>query len=112
MKKLYKFYLDCGRMGHLEGVFVAECCEVRDAIGKRYNFGEALGKHSQIDGTLEEKDITVVTDDKTVINVITEHLDGSVGRNPLNYLLCEHGCMDDDCYECPEQDDAKHDEQP
>ena len=66
MKKLYKFYWDCGRMGSLEGVFVAEETELKAAIGKTIDFGEALGKHSEIDGPLLDKDITEISVDVVV----------------------------------------------
>jgi len=70
MKALYKFYWDCGRMGDLEGVFLADPVDVAEAIGKTIYFGEVLGKHSDISGELEETDIELVTDDPAVIKVI------------------------------------------
>ena len=108
MKKLYKFYWDCGRNGSLEGVFVAEESEIKAAIGKNCYFGEVLGKHSEILGVLEKKDIKEITDDKTVLSVITEHLDGGIGFNPLDYIQCEHGCIvnEEECEECEGQDSA------
>ena len=44
MKKLYSFELDWGRMGSLEGLFIAEEKDVKDIIGKNVQFGEVLGK--------------------------------------------------------------------
>lgn len=40
MLKLYSFYWDCGRMGNLDGLFVAEESTVESAIGKEVYFGE------------------------------------------------------------------------
>ena len=85
MNKLYKFYWDCGRMGHLSGIFVADDEAVKEVIGKEIYFGEVLGKHSEIFGYLDEKDLTVLTDDQVFIKKFLE-LDCECGRNPINYL--------------------------
>jgi hypothetical protein len=82
---LYKFYWDCGRQGNLEGVFLATPEDIEYAIGKRIYFGEALGKHSEIFGTLERADITFVSDDPKVIKIIQDN-DLCIGWNPLDYL--------------------------
>lgn len=87
MLKLYSFYCDCGRSGSLDGLFVAEESEVEDAIGKDVYFGEVLGKHSEIYGTLKEKDLEVVSDDQEKIQWLVDVI-GSVdisGFNPLDY---------------------------
>ena len=49
MKYLYEFYEDCGRMGELNGIFVADEKDIENLIGKNVYFGEVLGKHSDID---------------------------------------------------------------
>jgi hypothetical protein len=85
MKILYKFYWDCGRQGDVDGTFVATEEEVAAAMGKEVYFGEILGKHSEIFGTLEEKDLKVLTDDQKFIEMF-EKLVGDVGHNPLRYL--------------------------
>lgn len=54
MKKLYSFELDWGRMGSLEGLFIAEEKDVKDIIGKNVQFGEVLGKHSDVYDTMTE----------------------------------------------------------
>lgn len=86
MKKLFKFHWDCGRMGDVEGVFVADDGDVEKAIGKRVYFGEILGKHSDIFGTLDAKDLTVVTDNQDFIEKAVRYGIGSTGHNPLHYL--------------------------
>ena len=48
MRKLYKFYADCGRMGDLDAVFTADPDDVKKLIGFEVYFGEILGKHSDI----------------------------------------------------------------
>lgn len=107
MQKLYKFFWDCGRMGSLQGVFISTDAEIKAAIGRNCSFGEVLGKHSDIHGKLDADDITEITDNKTVISVIVEHLEGGIGFNPLEYLQCEHGISTNEeyCEDCGEDDD-------
>lgn len=52
---LYKFYWYCGRMGDVEGVFKAKKSFVESVIGNNVYFGEILGKHSDVYGTLGEE---------------------------------------------------------
>jgi hypothetical protein len=87
-------------MGFLDGLFVAESTAVDASIGRHIPFGEVLGKHSDIAGTLEASEIKVVSEDQ---NYIAKTLDifGSdlmknteskrkyftlCGYNPLDYL--------------------------
>ncbi len=83
-KGVYKFYWDCGRMGELAGVFVATSAAVAGIQGKSVYFGEVLGKHSEIEGTIEASDISLVSDDPAVVAVIEQH-NLSSGFNPLDY---------------------------
>jgi hypothetical protein len=88
MYKLYRFNWDCGRMGEVEGVFVADEKEVQKAIGKGVYFGEILGKHSEIWGTLGEEDLTVISDDWDFVQKILSDFGTTLisGYNPLYYL--------------------------
>ena len=88
MKKLYKFYWDCGRQGSLGGVFIADDEEIKKNLGKRLYFSEPFGKHSEVDGTLDEGNLTILTDDQDFIKKF-EELKCSNGRNPLNYIRDE-----------------------
>lgn len=56
-----------------------------DAIGKRVYFGEILGKHSEILGELEEKDLRVLTEYHDFIEKFEEFGCAS-GYNPLQYI--------------------------
>ena len=87
MKKLYQFDWHCGRMGDLDGLFIAEESEVNAIIGKNIYFGEVLGKHSEVSGTLDPEDIQVKTDDQEFIAKFIEIMgDGTIsGFNPLDY---------------------------
>lgn len=86
MKKVFRFYWNCGRMGELEGIFIAEQSEVDDLIGKHVYFGEVLGKHSEIGGTIDPEDIEVLTDDQDFIAKAKQYGMSSLGYNPLFYL--------------------------
>lgn len=88
MLKLYSFYWDCGRMGELEGLFVADSDEITKTIDKEIYFGEVLGKHSEISGTLEEEDLVVLSEDQEKIEWLLSLLGGGrtiSGYNPLDY---------------------------
>lgn len=86
-KYLWRFYWDCGRSGDLEGLFVATEKEVEDAIGSYIYFGEVLGKHSEVYGTLEEGDIRKLDISPEAVAEVSKHLgtDWS-GFNPLDYV--------------------------
>lgn len=85
MKGIYKFHWDCGRQGDVEGCFVADDREVKSAIGKEVYFGEILGKHSEIYGTLEKDEIELTTTDSQVVSLF-EQFKLASGYNPLEYL--------------------------
>lgn len=75
-------------MGSLEGVFVAEKEHVEKLTesGIEVFFGEVLGKHSEIYGPIDPKDIRMITDCDNVVSVIKEH-GLSSGYNPLEYSM-------------------------
>lgn len=88
MKGIYEFYWDCGRQGCVNGLFIADKSYVESCIGKSVYFGEILGKHSDIYGTLDEADLESKTDDQEFINKFIEIMgDGTIsGYNPLEYI--------------------------
>ena len=87
MKKLYSFFWDCGRMGDVEGLFIAEESEVDSAIGSQVYFGEILGKHSEISGTLSSGDLRVISDEQDKIDWLLDIIGCDVsGYNPLYYV--------------------------
>ena len=85
MKKLFRFHWDCGRQGDLHGLFVAYESDVQGALGRYVNFGEALGRGSDITGVLEQKDLVAITDDQTFIAWF-EYYKCETGYNPLDFL--------------------------
>lgn len=86
MKKLYSFELDWGRMGCLEGLFIAEEKEVAEVMGKTVYFGEALGKHSDVYDDMTEDMFTVVDVPDEVINILEEKIGTTIsGYNPIEH---------------------------
>lgn len=86
-KGVYKTHIDCGRMGKLYGLFIAEVEAVNELIESKQEivFGEVLGKHSYIEGSLLPTDLTLVTTDEAFI-AQAEALDIEIGINPFNYI--------------------------
>ena len=89
MKKvIVDFGWDCGRMGSVSSTFVCNEDDLNNAIGSDIYFGEILGKHSEVYGTLNQEDVKIVSDDQDFIikfeKVIGENW--SSGYNPLHYI--------------------------
>jgi hypothetical protein len=85
MVNLYRFYVDCGRMGVLEGVFAENEKLIKKIIGRNVYFGEVLGKHSDVRVRMEEDHFTKLTDDQDFIKKFKEYELAS-GFNPFNYI--------------------------
>ena len=85
MKGIYEMNFDCGRIGSLEGIFVADSADVEKAIGLDIYFGEVLGKHSEIVGPLDPEDITLVTDDPKAVEMFEKYNFAS-GYDPFDYI--------------------------
>lgn len=86
IKKLYKFYWNCHRMGSVKGLFVSTDEIINKNLGKQVYLGEILGKHSEIFGNLEKEDITEVSADQDFINKFELIVGKSFGHNPLDYI--------------------------
>lgn len=84
-KALWKLHFSAGRSGTLHGMFVATDEEIEAAMGQYLQFGEVLGKHSDVSGPLDKEDITRVTDDAAFVEKFEEYGCAS-GYNPLEYL--------------------------
>lgn len=103
---LYSFYADCGRQGSLEGLFIATQEEVDKSIGKHMYFGEVLGKHSEVEGELEAKEVELVSNDVDKVEWLYELLGPDVsGFNPLSYISEDQYDEDD------EDDDFEEDDE-
>jgi hypothetical protein len=88
MKTLYKFSYDCGRMGSLDGLFVAESDDLVAAYGHQVHFGEVLGKHSDVSVRLDESQFTAISIDPEKITWLLDIIgtDTISGFNPLSYM--------------------------
>lgn len=100
-KYLWSFYWDCGRSGSLEGLFVATEKEIEEATGQEVYFGEVLGKHSEVYGTIDEGDISKVEISPEAVEEVSKHLGETwSGWNPLEYVRYEcEKCGDGIAYE-------------
>jgi hypothetical protein len=87
-KAIYKMEASFGRMGNLEGIFVAEKQYIDYLLKHEVEiyFGEVLGKHSDVSGSLEQHEIKLVTDKEDFIKMFEEHGMNS-GHNPLYYSI-------------------------
>lgn len=92
---VYRMRFDAGRMGSVKGLFTATAEEIAAAIGKEVYFGEVLGKHSEIYGTLDEGEVTLVTDDEAFVAKFDEYQCAS-GYNPLEYLRENEGSEEEE----------------
>lgn len=87
MQNLYSFYWNVRRMGSVEGLFICDPDVLESHYGDKVYFGEILGKHSEIYGTIDREDIKLVSDDQEKVEWLFNLLGGSVsGYNPLDYL--------------------------
>lgn len=84
-RAIYKFSLDCGRMGDLSGVFIAEKADILARMGAEIAYGEVLGKHSDIVQELTEEQLQLVSDNPNDIQLLERLGIVSVGTNPLEY---------------------------
>lgn len=94
MKALYKFHVDCGRMGSLDGIFIAEDAEVQALAGKPVYFGEVLGKHSDVEVDLKAEHFQRITDDAVFVNSF-ETFKCQSGFDPRDYIHEEDDEQDD-----------------
>jgi hypothetical protein len=90
-------------MGTVEGLFIEKESTVQKAIGSYIYFGEILGKHSEVRGTLGEDDLKTIELPEEAIEILESSIGGNIsGYNPLDYISCiECGCHEDDCWCCP-----------
>lgn len=96
---LYKFRWDAYRNGRIESLFIADSEKVAQVMGMTVYFGEALGKHSDVRGTLDPEDLTVITQKPGIIADLFHIFAGDrwgrsgslCGLNPLYHLRDENG---------------------
>lgn len=88
MKIIVEFFVDYGRSGDISGVFTTTQAELDAAIGGYFDFGEALGKHSEVTGRLTAAMVTVKSSDQDFIAKFEEVLGAGTisGYNPVEYI--------------------------
>lgn len=88
MKLLVKFFWDYGRCGEVSGLFTCYKDQLDSIIGSEVYFGEILGKHSDVYGTLNKEDFVIKSDDQEFIKKLEEILgEGTIqGYNPFDYI--------------------------
>lgn len=113
MNKLYRFEVNYGRHGSLEGLFVATEYELNLLNNSTVNFGEALGKHSEVclDEFKWQECCTVVSDDEEKIKWLVSILGYSVsGYNPLEYFYLEENYEYREGYEAESTDECEYED--
>ena len=83
IKGVYKYRESFGRMGDLEGVFVATRSEVADAMGKETYLGEVLGKHSEVSASVNGDTVKLLTEAVEAVDLV-EKYGLANGVNPLS----------------------------
>lgn len=101
-KSIYKFEVYYGRMGSLQGTFIAEPEDIAFAVGKTVHFDEPFGKHSSASPTLAADMFQIVTDDHAEVAMF-ERLNLSSGDCPLGLL---HDSISDGAVELTEEEAA------
>ena len=92
--KLWKFDICFGRAGDIAGLFIATEKEVEFLIGKNTDFGEALGKHSDVQHQFTKEDLKILDVSSFTIQELlkavgTRYISGS---NPFGYLYAKVIC--------------------
>jgi hypothetical protein len=95
MQGVYRFKFDAGRNGTLHGLFVAEDDDVKAIIGRDAYFGEVLGKHSEVQGPIEEGDIKLITQDQDFVAKFIEY-GCATGYSPWDGLQDEESEDEED----------------
>lgn len=67
MQALYRFNHVFGRMGEVEDIVTLDAEQLDLLVGSMANFGECLGKHSEVVFEVLREDFTLLTDDQDFI---------------------------------------------
>lgn len=85
MNTLYKMHIDCGRSGDLYATFVSTSEDILSLLDQKINFGEVLGKHSDVSVEMKTDMFTVITEDQEFIKMFME-LGLESGHVPFYYI--------------------------
>ena len=86
---MWSFLVDCGRMGDLEGLFIASPDEVADCMGKTIYFDEPLGKHSEIELEISDEYIKRLLVEQSTVEDMRRVCGGNTisGFNPIEMCI-------------------------
>lgn len=83
--KLWTWFVDCGRMGELNGAFFATDQQINKVLGFDICLDDVLGKHSEIEVELERDQFEVLEISAESTAAITEMFGTTLsGVNPIN----------------------------
>lgn len=88
-KLLVKYNESFGRMGKLEGLFVCTKDELESLNGRLVDFGEVLGKHSEVYTDKVYENCKAISEDPDLISDLQTVLDYPntiCGYNPFDYI--------------------------
>lgn len=98
-RKLWKFSEDYGRYGKVEGLFIATEEDIdKFLVGKDIDFGEILGKHSDVSIRFEKKNFKCLdVSDSTIMDLFTALDSRSIaGYNPFESIYDWFECSNCD----------------
>lgn len=98
-KAIFKFKADFNRNGSLEGVFISTKEKVDVLINNivTVDFGEVLGKHSDVHCDITNENLVFVSDNEKIVELFEQH-DLESGYNPFNYMVSGSTDWDDKIY--------------
>lgn len=96
--KIYRFHENCGRNGSLNGLFTATDELIEWAMGKTVMFDEALGKHTEIEVTLSEENLSIIEATPEQLEWFIKNI-STFGHNPMELLEEQEEYHDENC-EC------------
>lgn len=98
-KAIFKFKADFNRNGSLEGVFISTKEKVDILINGivTVDFGEVLGKHSDVHCDITNKNLVFVCDNEEIVELFERHKLES-GYNPFEYMVSGSTDWDDKIY--------------
>lgn len=98
--KLYRYQQDYGRMGDLDGVFIADETDLKWFMGAEVWVYDVLGKHSEIQVSFNENTVKELAVSEQAVQELFDVLGKDVsGMTPysLDYLIEEwHGERDEE----------------
>ena len=83
---LYQYYVDLGKLGALRGVFAATKGAVDVMFGSKITFYDVLEGAPELTVEISKEDFTILSEDRYLIQKITEFELQPRGVNPFDYF--------------------------